>query len=81
MEEGGQVELDKVLLVVDKKKVKVGKPLVKGAKVVAESLGEEKGKKIIVFKYKSKTRYRRKTGHRQLFTRLAIKEISLGKAS
>ena len=81
MKEGSQVKLDKVLLVADEDKVRVGTPLVKGAKVVAEALGEEKGDKVIVFKYKSKVRYRRKKGHRQLYTRLAIKKITLGKGS
>ena len=73
--------MDRVLLVADGDKVRVGTPLIEGAKVVAEALGEEKGKKVIVFKYKPKVRYRRKTGHRQRYTRLAIKEISLGEAS
>jgi large subunit ribosomal protein L21 len=53
----------------------MGNPTIKGAKVIATSLGEVKGDKIIVFKYKSKVRYRRKTGHRQIYTRLAINEI------
>ena len=78
VEQGSQVELSNVLLVADGDEVTVGKPLVEGAKVVAEALGEEKGKKVIVFKFKPKVRYRRKKGHRQFFTRLAIKEISLG---
>jgi large subunit ribosomal protein L21 len=79
VEQGGQVELKKVLLVADGDKVVVGKPLITGAKVVAEALGEGKGKKVTVFKYKPKVRYRRKKGHRQLYTRLAIREISLAK--
>jgi large subunit ribosomal protein L21 len=54
----------------------VGKPTIQGAKVVATSKGEGKGKKIIVFKYKSKVRYSKKTGHRQLYTRLTIEKIS-----
>ncbi len=68
-----------MLLVADEDKILVGNPLVKGAKVVAEALGEEKGEKLIVFKYKPKVRYRRKKGHRQLYTKLAIKQILLGK--
>jgi large subunit ribosomal protein L21 len=80
-EKGSQVELDRVLLIADDEKVTVGQPLVAGARVVAESLGDERGKKIIVFKYKPKTRYRRKKGHRQTHTRLAIKEITLGQGS
>jgi large subunit ribosomal protein L21 len=81
VDEGSQVELDRVLLVADSDKVQVGTPLIEGAKVVAEALGEGKGKKVIVFKYKPKVRYRRKTGHRQQYTKLAIKEITLGEAS
>ena len=55
--------------------VAIGQPLVAGAKVVADVVMHGKGDKIIVFKYKPKTRYRRKIGHRQRFTRLAIREI------
>lgn len=73
--EGGTIELDRVLLVVDDDKVTVGTPTVEGAKVVATSQGEGRGKKIIVFKYKSKVRYSRKKGHRQPYTRLTIDKI------
>lgn len=74
-EEGSTVELDQVLLVANDNGVKVGEPTVEGAKVIAEVVGEKKDRKIIVFKYKPKVRYRRKKGHRQLHTRLAIREI------
>jgi len=73
--EGNTVELDRVLLIADDDKVTVGTPIVDGAKVIATSLGEGKGKKIIVLKYKPKVRYRKKTGHRQLYTRLTIDKI------
>ncbi len=73
--EGDTVELDRVLLVADNDKVTLGTPTVDGAKVMATSLGEGRSKKIIVFKYKPKTRYRRKTGHRQFYARLAIDKI------
>jgi len=73
--EGNTVELDKVLLIADGDKLSVGTPTVDGAKVVATSQGDGKGKKIIVFKYKPKVRYRKKTGHRQLYTRLVIDKI------
>ena len=73
--EGETVELDKVLLIADDGKVAVGTPTVEGAKVIATSQGGGKAKKIIVFKYKPKVRYRRKIGHRQLYTRLVIDEI------
>ena len=73
--EGNSVELDRVLLIADGDKVTVGSPTIEGAKVVATSQGEGKGKKIIVLKYKPKVRYRKKTGHRQLYTRLAIDKV------
>ena len=55
--------------------VTVGTPLISGAKVVAKVLGTTKGDKIVVFKYKNKKRYRRRTGHRQQFTSIAISQI------
>jgi len=73
--EGDSVELDRVLLLADEDKVTVGNPTVDGVRVMATSQGEGKGKKVIVFRYKSKVRYRRKTGHRQLYTRLAVDKI------
>ena len=73
--EGEDVELPKVLFIANGDDTIIGSPTIDGAKVVATCLGERKGDKIIVFKYKSKVRYRRKTGHRQLHTTLEIKEI------
>jgi large subunit ribosomal protein L21 len=79
--EGKTVELNRVLLIADGERLIVGTPTVDGAKVVATSQGEGKGKKVIVFKYKPKVRYRKKTGHRQLYTRLVIdKIVELGAA-
>jgi large subunit ribosomal protein L21 len=72
---GSTIELDQVLLIADGDKVTVGTPTVAGAKIVATSQGEGKNKKIIVFKYKPKARYRKKTGHRQQYTRLTIDQI------
>jgi large subunit ribosomal protein L21 len=72
---GSQVDLGEVLLVSDGDNVTVGQPTVAGARVVAEVLGEAKGKKIVVFKYKSKVRYRRKTGHRQRYSRVVVRDI------
>jgi large subunit ribosomal protein L21 len=72
---GAVLELSDVLMVVDGDVVTVGKPQVTGARVVAEVLEHGRGPKIIVFKYKNKTRYRRKNGHRQDYTRLAIRQI------
>jgi len=73
--EGSNIDLDRVLLIADGDKVTVGSPTIDGAKVVATAKGEGKGKKIIVFKYKPKVRYRKKTGHRQFYTRLAIDSV------
>jgi large subunit ribosomal protein L21 len=73
--EGGSVELDRVLLLADGENVTVGKPVIDGAKVLATVKKNGRGDKIIVFKYKAKVRYRRKSGHRQLFTTLAIDKI------
>jgi large subunit ribosomal protein L21 len=72
---GSQLELGEVLLVGGSDSVKVGTPLVEGAKVLAKVLDTTKGDKIIVFKYKNKKRYRRRTGHRQQYTRIAISQI------
>ena len=75
MAEGDTIELDRVLAIADGEKVTAGKPVIDGAKVMATSQGEGKGNKVIVFKYKPKVRYRKKTGHRQFYTRLAIDKI------
>lgn len=53
----------------------VGNPTIKGARVIATCLGEVKGDKVTVFKYKPKVRYHRKKGHRQIYTKLSIDEI------
>ncbi|MBI4504600.1 MAG: 50S ribosomal protein L21 [Chloroflexi bacterium] len=74
-EPGALVELDRVLLVAHEGEPAVGRPTVPGARVRARVIGEVKGDKIVVFRYKAKSRYRRKTGHRQRYTRLAIEEI------
>ena len=71
----GKVEAD-ILLVSKEGKISVGKPLCKDAKVAIKVLGEEKGEKIDVYKYKSKSRYRRHTGFRPQLTRLLIQKIS-----
>ena len=75
---GDTVELLDVLLVADGEEVIVGQPRVAGARVVAEVVEHGRDKKIIVFKYKPKTRYHKKTGHRQGYTRLAIRQILTG---
>ena len=74
-EVGSTVELDKVLAVSKDGEIKVGKPVVEGAKVVAKVVAQDKAKKIIVFKYKPKKDYRKKQGHRQPYTKLVIAKI------
>lgn len=74
-EVGATVELGNVLLVSGGSDIRVGTPLVDGARVVAEVMEHGRGPKIRIFKYKNKTRYRRRLGHRQDFTRLQIREI------
>lgn len=73
---GTDITLERVLLVGSEENVTVGAPTVAGASVTAAVVKHDRGAKIIVFKYKNKVRSRRKTGHRQQFTRLHIKEIN-----
>jgi len=75
VEPGSEIELDQVMAVSVDGQLNVGRPIVEGAKVVALVQSQDRSKKIIVFKYKSKTRYRRTLGHRQAYTRLQIMEI------
>ena len=74
--EGEELSLDTVLLLVDKKKVKVGTPYVAKATVKAKVQGEKKAKKVVVYKYKRRKKYRRKQGHRQTHTILKISSIT-----
>jgi large subunit ribosomal protein L21 len=75
-EAGSEVELDRVLMVGGEgAEVRIGTPVVAGAKVVATVAEHHRGDKIVIFKMKAKKRYRRKTGHRQELTRLTIKDI------
>src|SRR5882672_11505219 len=77
-EPGESLDLDRVLLVAGNgDQARVGSPGVEGAVVRAEVVEHIRGEKIIVFRYKSKVRYRRKTGHRQSLTRLRITDILL----
>ena len=72
-------EFGEVLALSDGGEVTIGAPLVEGAKVTAQVLSHYKDKKLMVFKYKAKNRYRRKRGHRQTYTRLRIQDIELNK--
>jgi large subunit ribosomal protein L21 len=73
--EGEAVAFDRVLTVVTEGNVVVGKPVVTGAKVTGKVVSQGKGKKILVFKYKAKSNYRRRQGHRQPFTKVVIEKI------
>lgn len=72
---GDSLAFDKVLLVADGDNVQVGAPYVAGAKVEGKVVKQDHNKTVIVFKYHSKTRYRKKKGHRQLFTEVEITGI------
>ena len=74
--EGDRIELTDVLLIGDGDNLTVGSPTVPGARGVTEVLGQNRAKKVTIFKYKRKTRYKRKIGHRQPFTRLAVREFA-----
>ncbi len=80
-EPGATVTLERVLMVSTDDKTLVGQPVVPGGAVVATVIGEGRGKKVIVFKYKSKKRYRRTTGHRQDYTYLTVTDIQADGAS
>ena len=77
-EPGAKVTFDEVLLTADGDTIKAGTPLVKGAKVRAEVLGEGKDKKIFVFRFKRRKNVRKKTGHRQRFTEVRVTGITAG---
>ncbi len=74
---GESIDLSDVLLVADEDDTKIGQPLVEGARVSATVVEQFRGKKIIVYKYRQRTNYRRKQGHRQYYTRLRIDDISV----
>ncbi|MDD2696628.1 MAG: 50S ribosomal protein L21 [Candidatus Pacebacteria bacterium] len=76
--EGNEVAFDKVLLLEKNKKLEIGTPFVKGAKVTAKIMTQGKNKKVIAFKYKAKKRYKVKKGHRQPFTQVEILKIESG---
>lgn len=74
-EVGADVAFDRVLLLNDGETVRIGQPFVEGASVKGRIVEQGKNKKIIVFKFKRRKRYRRKQGHRQLFTAVKIDAI------
>lgn len=76
-EEGEKIEFDQILMVNKEGEYIIGRPLVEKAKVIGKLLNHGKAKKIVVFKYKPKKKYRKKTGHRQLYTEILIERIIL----
>ena len=76
-EVGETLEISDVLLVADGDDTRIGLPKVEGATVTATVVEQFRGKKIIVYKYRQRTNYRRKQGHRQYYTRLRIEDIKL----
>lgn len=76
VEAGETVTFDKVLAV-NNGELSIGCPTIEGATVTATVVKEGKGKKVIVYKYKRKTGYHKKNGHRQLYTQVKIEKISL----
>jgi len=75
-EVGEEISFSEVLLLKEKDgKLRIGTPLIKGAKVIGKVVAQKKGEKIIVFKYKPKKRYKVKKGHRQPYTEVEIIDI------
>lgn len=75
---GQTVSFSEVLAVGSDNKLHLGAPYVENAQVTAKVVSHGKAKKVVVFKYKAKKNYRRKQGHRQPFTKVAIEKITLG---
>ena len=74
VEAGDTYTFDEVLMIGGEKTI-IGTPVVPGAKVLAKVIKQGRGKKIIVFKYKVRKKYRKKQGHRQSYTKLVIEQI------
>ncbi len=72
---GDEIVLDKVLLLQDQEQIRVGKPFLEDIRVRAEILGQRRAKKIIIFKFKRRKKYRKKNGHRQYYSGIRIKAI------
>ncbi|MEK7659610.1 MAG: 50S ribosomal protein L21 [Patescibacteria group bacterium] len=75
VDEGGKVVFDKVLLTVDGETITVGKPYIVGVTIEADVLKQGRGRKIRIMRYHSKTRQRRRQGHRQPFTQVKVKSL------
>jgi len=79
VEDGANVELDKVLILGEGSDIQVGSPYIQGAKIMGRVVENGKAKKVVIFKYKSKKDYRKKQGHRQPYTMIEILSLD-GKA-
>lgn len=75
VELGGKLDIEEVMLIGEGEQSQIGRPFLTGAKVEAEVIGSGKADKVVVFKFKRRTKYRRKTGHRQDYTDLKINRI------
>ncbi len=75
VEVGDEIKVDKVLMIVDDETVTIGTPYIEGASLNTTVKDQIKGKKILVFKYKSRVNYRKRAGHRQKYTRLLVDSI------
>ena len=74
---GDSVVFDKILLTANGEDIKIGTPYIEGAKIEGKILKQGRDKKKIVFRYHSKTRYRKKKGHRQSYTEVKIEKINI----
>ncbi|MBI5045881.1 MAG: 50S ribosomal protein L21 [Candidatus Niyogibacteria bacterium] len=72
---GGEIKFDKVLLIKNAKGVQLGHPYIDGAAVMVTWQGDGRNKKVMVFRYHSKTRYRKNKGHRQAFTKVTVNDL------
>ena len=77
VEPGGKIQFDRVLAVRDEGGLRLGKPVLAGASVTAEVLGETQGPKLVIQKFRRRKNFRRRTGHRQMYTRVRIGAINL----
>ncbi len=78
VDEGGSIDIDKVLMVADGENIKVGAPYVAGGKVTATVKGHGRGEKLMIVKFRRRKHHRKQMGHRQHYTELQITGISAG---
>ena len=76
-DKGESVVFDQILMVENEGDIRVGRPVVEGAKVIGEILAQGRGDKLVVYKMKKRKGYHKKTGHRQQLTSMKIREISI----